>query len=134
METRKPGYGLGDGPVKVVLETGDLTGTAEISLLVSGREYDAENMGFYGDDLPDGTILIKKTEVHRAVSQPIAGLSGLPVPLPDHIPDAPGHQLLGGPIGVDGMEARRWRPSLPALPSCLRRRAWTARSAPLSAS
>lgn len=58
----KPAYGLDAERKKVVLETGNLSGAAEISLLVSGREYDAENMSFYGEDSPDGTILIKKME------------------------------------------------------------------------
>jgi len=58
----KPPYGLDSGPVTVVLNTGDLSGGAEITLLVSGREYDAENLSSDGANAPDGTIIITKTE------------------------------------------------------------------------
>lgn len=62
----KPTYGLGGGgdqtEVSVSLDTGAYTGGEEITAIVSGEEYDAENMSANGDTAPDGTLIIKKLE------------------------------------------------------------------------
>lgn len=62
----KPTYGLGgqgeETAVTVALETGAYSGGAEVSAIVSGVEYDAENMSANGETAPDGTLIIKKLE------------------------------------------------------------------------
>lgn len=58
----RPDYGLGDGTAAAVLLAGPYTGGAEISAIVSGVEYDAENMSASGGAAPDGTLIIKKLE------------------------------------------------------------------------
>ena len=63
----KPTYGLGGGgddggDQSVALKVGPYTGTAEISVVVSGDTYDAENLGFDGENDPDETIIIKTEE------------------------------------------------------------------------
>lgn len=63
----KPTYGLGgggdDGGDQIVaLKVGQYTGTADIAAVVSGVTYDAQNLGFDGEDNPDGTIIIKTEE------------------------------------------------------------------------
>lgn len=61
----KPAYGLGGGGDQtgvVALDTGAYTGGAEVSVIVSGVEYDAENMSADGETAPDGTLIIKKVE------------------------------------------------------------------------
>lgn len=62
----KPTYGLGGGgdqtEVAVVLDTGAYTGGAEVSVIVSGEAYDAENMSADGENAPDGTVIITKVE------------------------------------------------------------------------
>ena len=55
-----PTYGIGNQ--EAVLLTGPYTGTAEISLQVEEREYDAENMSAKPATSPNGTIIIKKVE------------------------------------------------------------------------
>ncbi len=61
----KPDYGMGGGGEdggSVALLTGPYTGTTEAGVVVSGVLYDAKNLGFDGEDSPDGTILIKTEE------------------------------------------------------------------------
>lgn len=63
----KPDYGLGGGgddggDETPVLRVKGYTGTAEVSAVVSGVEYDAENMSANPDDVPDGTLILKKVE------------------------------------------------------------------------
>ena len=62
----KPGYDLGgggeDGQVSAALLTGDYTGEAEIGVVVSGQEYDAENMSAQADAAPDGTLIVSQVE------------------------------------------------------------------------
>lgn len=60
-DSMKPAYGLDGGRV-VLLDVGPHTGTAEISAVVSGVEYDAKNMSTDGEKAPDGYIIIKKME------------------------------------------------------------------------
>lgn len=60
-----PAYGLDvrdDGTIPAVLESGAYTGTAEVSAIVSGVEYDAGNMSANGENVPDGTLIITKLE------------------------------------------------------------------------
>jgi len=57
----KPDYGL-DAPPTVVLEVEPYTGGAEIAAIVSGVEYDAKNMSASGDNVPDGTLILRKVE------------------------------------------------------------------------
>lgn len=62
----KPAYGLGGGgdqmEVSVALDTSAYTGEAEVAVVVSGSEYDAENMSAAGGTAPDGTIIITTVE------------------------------------------------------------------------
>lgn len=60
----KPDYGLGGGgddggDETPVLRVKGYTGTAEVSAVVSGVEYDAENLSVDGENVPDGTLIIK---------------------------------------------------------------------------
>ena len=61
-DSGKPAYGLEDLADGAVLETGNLSGEAAISVLANGREYAAKNMSASGGDVPDGTIIIRKME------------------------------------------------------------------------
>lgn len=70
-DPEKPDYGLGGGgdgggSIKVALETGPLTGTAEVTAIISGTEYDARNVRTNGEKAPDGTIIINKEEQNHA--------------------------------------------------------------------
>ncbi len=57
----KPDFGLGDITEKsAALEVGTYTGNAEISAVVNGVEYDAENICQNGDGAPDGALIIKQ--------------------------------------------------------------------------
>ena len=60
----KPDYGLGGetGPVTIALDAGPYTGGAEVTAIVSGVEYDARNMSASGEDVPDGTLILRKVE------------------------------------------------------------------------
>ena len=61
----KPDYGLDSGLSPeggAVLSAGPYTGTAEVSVLVSGVEYDAENMYTAREGLPDGALIIRPEE------------------------------------------------------------------------
>lgn len=63
----KPDYGLGGGgddggEETPVLRVKGYTGTAEVSAVVSGVEYDAENMSTHGDNVPNGTLILRKVE------------------------------------------------------------------------
>jgi len=61
----KPDYGLGGGGEdggSVALLAGPYTGTSQAGVVVSGVLYDARNLGFDGEAVPDGTILIKMEE------------------------------------------------------------------------
>lgn len=58
----KPSYGLEDGDAVAVLDVGPFTGGAEVTAIVSGVEYDAKNMSASGDDVPDGTLILRKVE------------------------------------------------------------------------
>lgn len=59
----KPDYGLGGGGgAELVLELEGYTGKAALSAVLSGREYDALNLGTSGEAIPDGTIMIRKEE------------------------------------------------------------------------
>lgn len=59
----RPTYGLEDsGEAVVALEAGPYTGTAEVTAIVSGVEYDAANMSANGDEVPDGTLILRKVE------------------------------------------------------------------------
>lgn len=60
----RPAYGLepgGGGEAEVLLAVGPYTGTAEVSAVVSGAEYDAQNMRV-GEDVPNGTLILTKLE------------------------------------------------------------------------
>lgn len=60
----RPAYGLkpgGGGEAEVLLAAGPYTGTAEVSAVVSGAEYDAQNMRV-GEDVPNGTLILTKLE------------------------------------------------------------------------
>lgn len=57
----KPDYGLGGGGA-VTLRAGPYTGTAEITLQVEEKQYDAENMSARPQTAPSGTIIIKRVE------------------------------------------------------------------------
>lgn len=61
----RPTYGLepgGGGEAEVLLAAGPYTGTAEVSAVISGVEYDAENMSVNGGNVPDGTLILTKLE------------------------------------------------------------------------
>lgn len=58
----KPAYGLENSEGEAVLETGTLSGKSEISLVVNGKEYDAENMSTDKDGAPEGTLIVRKME------------------------------------------------------------------------
>lgn len=59
----KPTYGLEDsGEAVVALEAGPYTGAAEVTAIVSGVEYDAGNMSASGENVPDGTLILRKVE------------------------------------------------------------------------
>lgn len=59
----KPDYGLDDGGDETpVLRVKGYTGTAEVSAVVSGVEYDTENMSADPDDVPSGTLILRKVE------------------------------------------------------------------------
>jgi len=59
----KPTYGLGGGGDTIVaLDAGPHTGTAEVSVIVSGIEYDARNMSTSEENAPSGTLILKKVE------------------------------------------------------------------------
>lgn len=63
----KPDYGLGGGgddggDETPVLRVKGYTGTAEVSAVVSGVEYDADNMSTQGEDVPNGTLILRKVE------------------------------------------------------------------------
>lgn len=58
----KPTYGLEDsGEAVVALEVGPYTG-AGVAAIVSGVEYDAKNMSASGENVPDGTLILRKVE------------------------------------------------------------------------
>ncbi len=60
-DPEKPDFGLGDRPENsAALEVSTFTGTAEISAVVNGVEYDAENIYQNGDDVPDGALIINQ--------------------------------------------------------------------------
>lgn len=62
-EPWKPDYGLGsdaeDGTVSIVLDAESYTGSAEVSAIVSGMEYDMKNMSV-DTQTPNGTMIITK--------------------------------------------------------------------------
>ena len=62
----KPSYGILDedspAALAAALEVGPETGAAEVAAIVNGVAYDAKNMSANGDNLPDGTLYIKKME------------------------------------------------------------------------
>lgn len=59
----KPDYGLAGGTQAIaVLDAGPYTGGAEVTAIVSGVEYDARNMSASGEDIPDGTLILRKME------------------------------------------------------------------------
>lgn len=63
----KPDYGAGGGGDSggvrsVALDVGPYTGAAEVSAVISGVLYDAKNMSADGDAVPNGAIIIKKSE------------------------------------------------------------------------
>ena len=66
VRVRDPGktdFGLGGGEEGVVaLDTEAYSGMAEISVIVSGKEYDAKNLSSQGEAAPSGTLIIKKME------------------------------------------------------------------------
>ena len=49
------------GP-EVVLRVEPYTGGAEVTAIVSGVEYDAKNMSVSGENVPDGTLILRKVE------------------------------------------------------------------------
>lgn len=62
-----PTYGVESAPevpdtVPLVLDVSTLAGNTELSAIISGREYDANNLSSNRDDLSDGIILIKVLE------------------------------------------------------------------------
>ncbi len=60
----KPDYGLGGGgDAAVVLELGDYTGNAEISVLLGEKEYDGKNISQSGASAPNNTLIIQKKEI-----------------------------------------------------------------------
>lgn len=63
-DPNKPDYGLGgggddSGDETPVLRVKGYTGTAEVSAVVSGVEYDAINLSVDGENAPDGTLVVK---------------------------------------------------------------------------
>ena len=60
----RPDYGLGAGRDGIaVLDAGPVTGSAQVTAIVSGVEYDANNMrAASADDVPDGTLILRKVE------------------------------------------------------------------------
>ncbi len=57
----KPDFGIGGVIEKsAALEVGTYTGNAEISAVVNGVEYDAENIYQNGDNAPDGALIINQ--------------------------------------------------------------------------
>lgn len=61
----RPTYGLepgGEGEAEVLLSVGPYTGGTEISAVISGVEYDANNMSASGERVPDGTLILAKLE------------------------------------------------------------------------
>lgn len=59
----KPDYGIGGSDeISAVLEVGTYTGTAATTVVVSGVEYDANNLSHSGESVPDGNIIFN-TEV-----------------------------------------------------------------------
>lgn len=51
-----------DEQIGVALLTGEHTGEAEVSALVEGRTYDAENLSAQAQDAPDGTLILTRIE------------------------------------------------------------------------
>lgn len=58
----KPDYGLGGGDWPVALYTGAYTGETELGVVVSGTEYDAQNLSAKKDTAENGTLIIKVLE------------------------------------------------------------------------
>lgn len=59
----KPDYGLGGGgEAEVLLEVSPYTGDAEVSVIVNGTAYNADNMSTYGETAESGTLIINKME------------------------------------------------------------------------
>ena len=59
----RPAYGLGGGgDTAVVLDVGPYTGGTEVSVIISGEEYDAKNMSANGENVPDGTLILQQLE------------------------------------------------------------------------
>lgn len=58
----KPSYGLSDENTTVALDVAPYTGTTEIGVVVSGTEYDANNLSATGETAESGTLIIKKME------------------------------------------------------------------------
>lgn len=59
----KPGYGLGGGgEAEVLLEVSPYTGDAEVSVIVNGTAYNADNMSTSEKTAESGTLIINKME------------------------------------------------------------------------
>ncbi len=66
----KPDYGLGGGgDAAVVLELGEYTGNAEISVLLGEKEYDGKNISQSGASAPDNTLIITKNLLKKVNSK-----------------------------------------------------------------
>ena len=50
------------GKAEVLLDTGPITGTAEVSVIVSGVEYDAKNMSVSEGNTSEGTLILTRQE------------------------------------------------------------------------
>lgn len=67
-DSSKQAYGIKDGAdlpddPAVALDVGPYTGGSPVAAIVSGVEHDARNMSVGGADIPDGTLILTKTEV-----------------------------------------------------------------------
>ena len=61
-EAWRPDYGLGGWDGTVALQTAPYTGTAEISIVIDGVNYDADNMTQDADNAGNGDLIITKME------------------------------------------------------------------------
>lgn len=61
-DREKPDYELDDGNVGVVLLTAQQDSGAQLAVVVSGVQYDAENMSANGEQAPEGTLIVKRAQ------------------------------------------------------------------------
>lgn len=58
----KPDYGVGGGgeAAGVTLITAEHTGSADVTVVINGKDYDGKNISRRAEDAPSGTIIIKE--------------------------------------------------------------------------